>query len=47
MATYSKLTYHVVFSTKRRLKSIREQIREPLYRFIIGESRDSGLGRDT
>ena len=40
MATYNKLTYHVVFSTKRRLKSIREQIREPLYRYIGEVIRD-------
>ena len=26
MTTYSKLTYHVVFGTKHRVKSIREQI---------------------
>jgi len=36
VTTYSRLTYHVVFSTKYRVKSIREQIREPLYRFIGG-----------
>ena len=40
MTTYSKLTYHVVFSTKHRVKSIREQIREPLYRFIGGVIRN-------
>ena len=34
MASYTKLTYHVVFGTKYRVKSIREQIREPLYRYV-------------
>ena len=36
MTTYSKLTYHIVFSTKHRVKSIREQVRKPLYRYIGG-----------
>lgn len=40
MTTYSKLTYHVVFSTKHRVKSIRQQIREPLYRYIGGVIRN-------
>ena len=40
MGSYTKLTYHVVFGTKRRVKSIREQIREPLYRYIGGVIRD-------
>ena len=40
MGSYSKLTYHVVFGTKRRVKSIREQIREPLYRYIAEVIRD-------
>ena len=40
MASYTKLTYHVVFSTKHRAKSIREQIREPLYRYIAQVIRD-------
>ncbi len=40
MTTYSKLTYHVVFSTKHRAKSIRRQIREPLYRYIGGVIRN-------
>jgi len=40
VTTYSKLTYHVVFSTKRRVKSIRNQIREPLYQYIGGVIRN-------
>ena len=40
MGSYTKLTYHVVFGTKRRIKSIREQIREPLYRYISEVIRD-------
>ena len=40
MASYTKLTYHVVFGTKYRAKSIRQQIREPLYRYIAHVIRD-------
>ena len=40
MTTYSKLTYHVVFSTKHRVNSIREKIREPLFRYIGGVIRN-------
>ena len=42
MASYTKLTYHVVFGTKYRVKSIREQIREPLYRYVSETIRDRG-----
>ena len=40
MGSYTKLTYHVVFGTKRRVKSIGEQVREPLYRYISEVIRD-------
>ena len=40
VTSYTRLTYHVVFSTKHRVKSIRERIREPLYRYIGGVIRE-------
>ena len=40
MGSYTKLTYHVVFGTKRRVKSIGKQVREPLYRYISEVIRD-------
>ena len=39
MGTYSKLTYHIVFSTKYRQTSIREPIQERLYEYIGGTIR--------
>ena len=39
MGTYSKLTYHIVFSTKYRQPSIREPIQERLYEYIGGTIR--------
>ncbi len=39
MSTYTKLTYHVVFSTKYRRKSILETFRERLYEYIGGTIR--------
>ena len=39
MGTYSKLIYHIVFSTKYRQPSIRESIRERLYDYIGGTIR--------
>lgn len=34
--TFANLLYHVVFSTKDRNPSIRDDIREPLYEYIGG-----------
>ncbi len=34
--TYTNLLYHVVFSTKGRVPLIKDEIREPLYRYIGG-----------
>ncbi len=39
MGAYHKLTYHVVFGTKYRRKTIHEQIRERLYEYIGGTIR--------
>ncbi len=36
MGAYTKLTYHVVFSTKYRRRSIRDEFRERLYEYIGG-----------
>ncbi len=36
MGTYTKLTYHIVFSTKYRRKSIVEELQERLYEYIGG-----------
>lgn len=36
MSTYSKLTYHIVFSTKYRRKTIHDNIRDRLYEYIGG-----------
>jgi REP element-mobilizing transposase RayT len=34
--TYTKLVYHVVYSTKERIPLITEKIRDPLYEYIGG-----------
>ncbi len=39
MGTFSKLTYHVVFGTKYRTPSIRDEFRERLYEYIGGTIR--------
>ena len=39
MGTYSKLTYHIVFGTKFRKPSIRDEFRERLYEYIGGTIR--------
>ena len=39
MGSYSKLIYHIVFSTKHRQPSIREVVRERLYEYIGGTIR--------
>ena len=36
VSSYTKLTYHVVFGTRYRQKTITETIREPLYEYIGG-----------
>ena len=36
MSTFTKLTYHVVFSTKYRRQTITEEIRQQLYEYIGG-----------
>ena len=36
MGTFTKLTYHVVFGTKYRRKSIRDEFAERLYEYIGG-----------
>ena len=36
MSTYSKLTYHIVFSTKHRRPLIIDPIRDPLYKYVGG-----------
>ncbi|MBI2480576.1 MAG: IS200/IS605 family transposase [Planctomycetia bacterium] len=38
--TYTSLTYHFVFSTKYRRKTIRPEFKEPLYQYIGGIIRD-------
>jgi putative transposase len=40
--TFANLLYHVVFSTKNRLPSIRTEIREPLYEYMGGILRGEG-----
>jgi len=40
MGSYTKLTYHVVFSTKYRQPTITEEIRERLYEYIGGTIRN-------
>jgi REP element-mobilizing transposase RayT len=40
--TYSKLDYHLVFSTKDRLPLIEETFRDPLYSYMGGVLRDNG-----
>jgi putative transposase len=40
MSTYSKLLYHIVFSTKYRRKQIDAKIRERLYEYIGGTIRN-------
>ncbi|MEJ7593696.1 MAG: IS200/IS605 family transposase [Planctomycetaceae bacterium] len=39
MGTFHKLTYHVVFSTRYRRKSIRDDVRERLYEYVGGTIR--------
>ncbi len=39
MGTFTKLTYHVVFSTKYRAQLIRDEFRERLYEYIGGTIR--------
>ncbi len=39
MGAFTKLTYHVVFSTKYRARLIRDSFRERLYEYIGGTSR--------
>ncbi|MBW3540924.1 MAG: IS200/IS605 family transposase [Planctomycetes bacterium] len=39
MGAYTKLTYHIVFSTKYRTCSIREDFRERLYEYMGGTLR--------
>jgi putative transposase len=34
--TFANLLYHIVFSTKERIPSIQDDIREPLYEYIGG-----------
>ena len=36
VGSYTKLLYHVVFATKYRRKTIREEFREQLYEYIGG-----------
>lgn len=38
--TYTSLTYHLIFSTKYRLKTIRPEFRERLYHYIGGVIRE-------
>ena len=38
--TYTKLLYHLVFSTKRRAPLIKAELRDPLYAYIGGIVRD-------
>jgi putative transposase len=40
MGSFSKLTYHVVFSTKYRRKTITDDIRERLYEYVGGVARN-------
>jgi putative transposase len=40
--TYTKLIYHLVFSTKNRMPTITEAIRERLYEYIGGIIRSEG-----
>lgn len=40
MGAYTKLTYHVIFSTKHRRPLIREELRERLYEYIGGTIRE-------
>ncbi len=40
MGSFSKLTYHVVFSTKYRRKTINDEMRERLYEYIGGVVRN-------
>lgn len=40
--TYTKLVFHIVFSTKERAPLITGQIREPLYSYIGGVIRGEG-----
>ena len=40
--TYSKLNYHLVFSTKNRIPLITDALRNPLYGYIGGILRGNG-----
>lgn len=40
--TFANLLYHIVFSTKNRIPSIRTEIREPLYEYMGGIIRGEG-----
>ncbi len=40
MGSFTRLTYHVVFGTKFRSKSIRNEIVEPFYEYIGGTIRN-------
>jgi putative transposase len=40
MGSFTRLTYHIVFGTKFRRKSIRNEIVEPFYEFIGGTIRN-------
>ena len=40
--TYSKLNYHLVFSTKNRIPLIAETVRDELYGYIGGILRGNG-----
>ena len=40
MGTFTKLTYHVVYSTKNRRRTITDKIRERLYEYIGGTVRN-------
>lgn len=41
-STYSNLLYHIVFSTKDRERLITEDIKEELYRYMAGITREEG-----
>ena len=40
MGSYTKLTYHVIFSTKHRQPIITDQLRERLYQYMGGVVRN-------
>lgn len=43
LKSYKSVSYHIVFSTKNRLRLITENIREDLYHFIWNKCKHSGL----